>query len=75
VWQSFNALFILRVCAKYFLEKLKEEDVLRQFDAIPKDSQGNDETKEEKENEDEAGDRMELLIQALIDIIVDLPLT
>jgi hypothetical protein len=35
VWQTFNALFVLRVCIKHFVERLKEEDILREFEAFP----------------------------------------
>ena len=32
IWQTFNALVILRVIIKYFIEHLKEDEVLKQFE-------------------------------------------
>lgn len=34
-WQTYNALFILRCITKFFVENLKEEDLVRQFEARP----------------------------------------
>jgi hypothetical protein len=34
-WQTYNALFILRCATKFFVENLKEEDLVRQFEARP----------------------------------------
>ncbi|XP_021934466.1 dymeclin-like, partial [Zootermopsis nevadensis] len=34
-WQTYNALFILRCITKFFVENLKEEDLVRQFEACP----------------------------------------
>jgi hypothetical protein len=34
-WQTYNALFILRCVTKFFVENLKEEDLVRQFEARP----------------------------------------
>lgn len=32
IWQTFNALIILRVVIKYFIQNLKEDEVLKQFE-------------------------------------------
>ena len=34
-WQTYNALFILRCITKFFVENLKEEDLVRHFEARP----------------------------------------
>nr|CAD7570270.1 unnamed protein product [Timema californicum] len=65
-WQTYNALFILRCLTKYFVENLKEEDLVRQFEARPKHTDGS-------HHEDEHVNRMEVFMDSLIEIIVDVP--
>ncbi|RUS74555.1 hypothetical protein EGW08_017680, partial [Elysia chlorotica] len=35
IWQTYNALFIIRSLCKYFVESLSEELLLHQFDVLP----------------------------------------
>jgi len=35
IWQTSNAIFIVRVMAKFMMERIKEEDVVRQFNVVP----------------------------------------
>ncbi|XP_063217608.1 dymeclin [Bacillus rossius redtenbacheri] len=64
-WQSYNALFILRCLTKYFVENLKEDDLVRQFEARPKLTDGI--------RDDENVNRLEVFMDSLIEIIVDVP--
>ncbi|PSN32660.1 Dymeclin [Blattella germanica] len=38
IWQTYNALFILRCITKFFVENLNEDDLVRQFEAHPSSS-------------------------------------
>lgn len=66
-WQTYNALFILRCITKFFVENLKEEDLVRQFEARP--LQQADGTHREDENVN----RLEVFLDSLIEIVVDVP--
>ena len=63
LWQTFNALFIVRTIAKYLIEHLSEENVLRQFDAVCSGGSGADERERIAEE----------LINCLVEIVVDVP--
>jgi len=88
VWQTFNALFILRVSVKFFFERLKEDDVYRQFCAGPGGSASTPSSPREggaaetesavastASGDGDPGARMELFLSALISIVADLPAT
>ena len=32
IWQTFNSLLVIRVCVKYFKERLNEDEIMHQFD-------------------------------------------
>ncbi|ESO98060.1 hypothetical protein LOTGIDRAFT_239130 [Lottia gigantea] len=74
IWQTYNALFIIRSLCKYFVEHLSEELLLQQFDckANPSESDGDSE-----DEEDGAGEQMGLLAEelmsSLIELLVDVP--
>jgi len=40
MWQTYNALFIIRNVCKYFVENLSEEVVLQQFDTQAPGAEG-----------------------------------
>ncbi|XP_012945057.1 dymeclin, partial [Aplysia californica] len=40
IWQTYNALFIIRSLCKYFVEHLSEELLLHQFDCLPPNPDG-----------------------------------
>ena len=62
IWQTFNALVILRVIIKYFVERLKEDEVLRQFEfRAPGSTSSTDTTSSEQV--------IDQMVHALVDII------
>ena len=65
LWQTFNALFIVRVCVKYFTECLKEDDVIKQIESMGSAEAGTSE--EDKPS-------LETLVELLVEIVVELPL-
>ncbi|KDR21174.1 Dymeclin [Zootermopsis nevadensis] len=67
-WQTYNALFILRCITKFFVENLKEEDLVRQFEACP--ARQPDGTRRDDENVNQ----LDLFLDSLIEIVVDVPL-
>ena len=72
LWQTFNALLVIRVCTKFFVERLKEEDVFRQFCAeAPLKADGG----ESEKGVVEPGQRFQAFIDSLIGIISDYPTT
>ena len=71
LWQTFNALFIVRTICKYLIEHLSEENVLRQFDAVP-------EVKTPRASSSSEDARLsvnvaEELLNCLVEIVVDVP--
>lgn len=66
-WQTYNALFILRCITKFLVENLKEEDLVRHFEARPpRQPDGT-------HREDENVNRLEVFLDSLIEIVVDIP--
>jgi len=62
IWQTNNAIFIVRVMAKFMMERIKEEDVVRQFNVVPPD-------------EEELPEAMfPLFLRQLCELIVETPL-
>jgi len=62
IWQTNNAIFILRVMARFMMERIKEEDVVRQFNVVPPD-------------EEELPEAMfPLFLRQLCELIVETPL-
>ncbi|XP_041356321.1 dymeclin-like [Gigantopelta aegis] len=70
IWQTYNALFIIRSLCKYFVEYLSEELLLQQFDCKPPDPDGS--VPELAEGE-QMGSLAEDLLNSLIELIVDVP--
>ena len=68
LWQTFNALFIIRTISKYLIEHLSEENVLRQFDALSP-------VASEKSDADDPipVNVAETLLNCLVEIVVDVP--
>ena len=75
VWQTFNALFIIRVVSKFFVERLKEDDVYRQFCAVAASevSSSGDSKNSVQNTYVEPGNRLQKLVDALVDVLVDIP--
>ena len=62
IWQTNNAIFIVRVMTKFMMEKIKEEDVVRQFNVVLPD-------------EEELPEAMfPLFLRQLCELIVETPL-
>lgn len=61
-WQTYNALFAVRCILKYMVETIGEQDMVKHTEAVPNPEQ------------DPPVMRLESLIEALIDIIIDVPL-
>ncbi|GFO41736.1 dymeclin-like [Plakobranchus ocellatus] len=68
IWQTYNALFIIRSLCKYFVESLSEELLLHQFDVLPPKPDGTP-----AEDTAEIGSQAEVFITALVELIVDVP--
>ncbi|KAK0085688.1 hypothetical protein PV325_004634 [Microctonus aethiopoides] len=62
-WQTYNALFAVRCILKYMVETIGEQDMVKHTEAVPNPEQ------------DPPVMRLESLIEALIDIIIDVPLS
>lgn len=65
IWQTYNALFILCCICKYFLETITEESFVKQLQAVPLPKEGESDTESEQ--------LIELLQNALVELIVDVP--
>ncbi|XP_067003661.1 dymeclin isoform X2 [Anabrus simplex] len=65
-WQIYNALFILRCITKYFVETIKEDDLVRQFESRPRSVDG-------VHMENDVENRLEMFMESLIEIVVDVP--
>lgn len=63
-WKTFNALFVIRCVIKYLVETVSEEQLITHFEAVPKN----------QIPKLQAISRLELFLDALIEIIVDVPL-
>lgn len=64
-WQTYNALFSVRCIFKYFVETLCEDDVIKHTEAQPANINPN--------NQDHTM-KIEALFEALVEIIIDVPL-
>ncbi|XP_064471607.1 dymeclin-like isoform X2 [Ornithodoros turicata] len=60
IWQTYNALFIIKCIAKYFIVTITEDNVVKQFHASSEDGKHDD--------------LLEQFINALVEIVVDVPL-
>ncbi|CAG2167525.1 unnamed protein product [Oppiella nova] len=67
VWQTYNSLFILRSAAKYLIETLTEDNIIRHFTAKVDTN--------EKKTEESGLVMIEQLLITLIEILVDIPLS
>ena len=74
IWQAFNALFIIRSLVKYIVETGSEFQLLQHFEAVPIDkaatTNGN---KAEGEAPSVDGSKFEAFLNAIINIIVVIP--
>lgn len=68
VWQTYNALFILRCVLKYFIETLSEDGTLKQLQATAPSKAGHPKSLIESDK------ILETLINSLFEIIVDVEL-
>lgn len=68
VWQTYNALFVVRSLCKYFIENMSEESVLKQFNAF-QNLTGQDEKAASKKES-----ILDSLLNSLVEVIVDLPM-
>lgn len=67
-WQSYNALFVLRCFIKFLVENYKEDELVRHLEVRPSNTEV-----ESKSNEDFSS-RLELLMEALPEIIINVPI-
>ncbi|XP_046403155.1 dymeclin isoform X2 [Ischnura elegans] len=67
-WQSYNALFLLRCFIKYLVENHKEEDLVRHLEVRPA------KTEATQSNDEDFTSRLELLMDALPEIIINVPI-
>ncbi|CAG9573708.1 unnamed protein product [Danaus chrysippus] len=77
-WQSYNALFVVRAVAKYLVELVPEYEVCKHLDvqaavAPPPDQSRPSSSPENEQRSNES--RVEMLIDALIGLIIDVPVT
>ncbi|BFZ14111.1 hypothetical protein BsWGS_17150 [Bradybaena similaris] len=68
IWQTYNALFIIRSLCKYFVEHLSEELLLHQFDCLPPKPDGSP-----ADDTAEIGSQAEEFLTSLVELIVDVP--
>ncbi len=75
VWQTFNSLLVLRVCIKFFVERLKEEEVFRQFcSETPSQPPGQPgDGRDDSGGRGEPGQRFDRFLSGLTSTISDLP--
>ncbi|XP_059158576.1 dymeclin-like isoform X2 [Physella acuta] len=69
IWQTYNALFIIRSLCKYFVEHLSEELLLHQFDCLPPKPNGSP-----ADDTAEIGSQVEEFINSLVELVVDVPI-
>lgn len=65
ICQTFNSMFVIRCCAKHLVQTLTEENVLKHFLA----------RKDGKEGNETGVEVMESLINNLVSVLVDIPLS
>ena len=82
--QTFNALFLMRVVFKFLVERLKEDEVLRQIEAkatgnerkgAPTSAVGENGKPAVEASESDSSSRLEDLVQALVELVSELPVT
>jgi len=62
IWQTYNAVFLVRVIARFMMERIKEEDVVRQFNVVA-------------EGEEEVAHAMfPTFVRQLCELVVETPL-
>lgn len=64
-WQTYNALFAVRCVLKYLLETVGEEEMVRHTEAGPKSTSSSE----------DGVSRLESFFEALVEIIIDVPLS
>lgn len=65
-WQTFNTLFIIRCVTKYLVETISEEQLISHFE-VYSDEAG-------IKNKHETVGKLESFLDALIELVVDVPL-
>ncbi|XP_071098647.1 dymeclin-like [Haliotis cracherodii] len=74
IWQTYNALFIIRSFCKYFVEHLSEELVLQQFDCKPPGENVDSNLEGDIDEVDPTiGELAEKLMSSLVELLVDVP--
>ena len=71
VWQSFNAMFIVRTLVKYMIETCSEYQLLQQFEAKPKEQQNSN--GQAAVPPPVVGSKFEAFVEAIINLIVVIP--
>jgi len=61
IWQTFNALFIVRIVVKFMVERIKEEDVVKQFNVVLPDE------------EEETVSMFTRFLSCLVELVVETP--
>jgi len=61
IWQTYNALFIVRTVLKFMVERIKEEDVVKQFNVILPDE------------EEETVSMFTSFLSCLVELVVETP--
>lgn len=64
-WQTYNTLFIIRCITKYLVETVSEEQLIYHFEAV---------NAENTANKHETIGKLESFLDALIELVVDVPL-
>lgn len=65
-WQTFNTLFIIRCITKYLIETVSEEQLISHFEASSSEASS--------KNKHETVGKLEGFLDALIELVVDVPL-
>ncbi|XP_047524119.1 dymeclin [Pieris napi] len=72
-WQSYNAIFFIRAVTKYLVEMVPEYDLCKHLDVQARNSNPAQDQEDDKLPNGES--RVEMLIDALISLIIDVPVT
>lgn len=63
-WQTYNALFAVRCILKYLVETVGEDEMIKHTEAVP----------DNLDDDQVYSGRLESFVEALIEIIIDVPL-
>lgn len=78
VWQTFNALFIIRTLVKYMIETCSEYQLLQQFEAkptpgAPQEGAGQQNGSSAATQSPFVGSKFEAFVEAIINLVVVIP--